>query len=485
MLNLAAISNKPLSLPFGAQAIYSTRRVNGWNGKCCNVKRASDNATLDIGFNAADFIDMAAVIAFRGVSTLTVLTWYDQSGSGNDATGTTAILRQENLMGSLYPISCIPASGNAGVGTFTIPAGVSVSRQAYTAIAVYGVGGGVANSWGHFALGTDATATNNVSILYDNTAGSQAAEYWLDTGFINTNRKSFAVPIGIPTCTTIKSDASTVTFRVNGNQTTHAAAAAITLTGGYIGRGAYSSALQGTCDFFLLAIYGSTLSATQVLQAEANIASAYGTIQSINKPGLVCFDGDSITCGLNNSGFLLNLLRQTYPLVQNSYFYLDIGVAGQTMNTINTNRASATARFDSTLKKNISHIWGGTNDIEGRASGSIVGYASTVWTTYLLPYIQALQAAGFSVVVGTMLPRSWTGSGTDISQKETERLSYNSLITSNAAGNSYVVADYANISQWASSPSTYTGTYSVDGIHPTVAGYGLLAPVCAAALAAA
>jgi hypothetical protein len=91
-----------------------------------------------------------------------------------------------------------------------------------------------------------------------------------------------------------------------------------------------------------------------------------------------------------------------------------------------------------------------------------------------------MQAANFTnVVVGTMLPRLWTGSGTDQTQKETERLAYNTLIRDGAATYGYIVADYASL--WPT-PSDYTGAGSVDGIHPTVASYTLMAAICDAAL---
>ena len=313
--------NRPkpaLTLPPGATAIYSTSRANGWTGQCLRVKRASDSAQQDIGFNDAGFLDMAAAIAFRGASTLTVVTWYDQSGNANDATGTTPILRQENAMGALQPITCNPASGSNGSAFLTIPNGVAVDRQAYTAVAVLAPGGGVANSWGHFALGTSGTLTSNVNVLYDDTTNASAAEYVLDAAFNNTSRKNFSIPIGIPSSVIVRSDATNGKLRLNGIEASWAAAASLTLTGGYIGKSAWASAAIGCCEFFMLAIYGSTFTATQCQQVEAALHSIYGVV--LNRSGIVVFDGDSISAGLNGSGYLLNLPRQTYPLVNNNYF---------------------------------------------------------------------------------------------------------------------------------------------------------------------
>lgn len=106
----------------------------------------------------------------------------------------------------------------------------------------------------------------------------------------------------------------------------------------------------------------------------------------------------------------------------------------------------------------------GTNDLDNRATGTIVGYGTTIWTSYLLPYIQAVQAAGFDrVFVGTCIARNFGGSGTDKTQKETERLAYNTLIRNNAATYGYTVLDFAGLSEL----SDYTNTtyFTSDGVH--------------------
>jgi trimeric autotransporter adhesin len=446
------------------------------------VQRASDSAQQDVGFGAGGYIDMAAAIAFQGASTLSVVTWYDMSGNGHHATGTTARLRWQNTMNGLQPLSMIASTGNAAAGTLTIPNTLTVNRQAYTAISVLSPAGGVANTWGHFSLGTSATSTDNVNVLYDNTGGAAAVEYWFDGAFRNTNRKNFSIPIGLSSCVIVRSDASNARFRLNGIETSVAASTSVTLTGGYIGRATWSSAAIGLVEMFMLAVYDRTITAAECQQVEASMEASYGV--PLRRSGIVVFDGDSITAGLNTGNFMLNLTRQAYNLTRNNLFHFNMAVAGQSMATLYTNRASATARYDSALARNYSHIFAGTNDIDGRASGSIVGHGTTVWTNSLFPYIQAMQTAGFNrVIVGAMLPRLWSGSAQDIIDKEAERLAYNSLITSNAGTYNYVVADYASL--YSGNPSAYTtGGGSTDGIHPTIATYGLMAPICAAAISA-
>ncbi|NBQ51619.1 MAG: hypothetical protein EBV86_16660, partial [Marivivens sp.] len=70
----------------GAEAAYSTRRLNGnYSGDCMTIRRASDGTTQSIGF-VDEEIDESAIETFCTGTTCTVVTWKDQSGNGNDAT---------------------------------------------------------------------------------------------------------------------------------------------------------------------------------------------------------------------------------------------------------------------------------------------------------------------------------------------------------------------------------------------------------------
>ena len=75
----------------GAEAAYSTRRLNGnYSGACMTIRR-TDGTTQTIGFDASGNISEADIISFCTGSTCTVQVWHDQSqtggtGSGNDAT---------------------------------------------------------------------------------------------------------------------------------------------------------------------------------------------------------------------------------------------------------------------------------------------------------------------------------------------------------------------------------------------------------------
>ena len=81
----------PLDAYSGAAAVYSVRRVySTYAGSAVEVRRASDDQTQDIGFDADGALDTNALGAFCSGTDCYVATWYDQSGNGKDASQSTA-----------------------------------------------------------------------------------------------------------------------------------------------------------------------------------------------------------------------------------------------------------------------------------------------------------------------------------------------------------------------------------------------------------
>lgn len=74
----------------GAAGAYSLRRLSStYEGDAIRVRRSSDNAEQDIGFVGED-LDTASLLSFVGAGNGFVTVWYDQSGSVNNATQSTA-----------------------------------------------------------------------------------------------------------------------------------------------------------------------------------------------------------------------------------------------------------------------------------------------------------------------------------------------------------------------------------------------------------
>ena len=72
----------------GAAAAYSLRLLDStYTGSAIRVRRSSDNAEQDIGFNVFGELDTVSLLAFAGTGDAFVKVWYDQA-STNDATQT-------------------------------------------------------------------------------------------------------------------------------------------------------------------------------------------------------------------------------------------------------------------------------------------------------------------------------------------------------------------------------------------------------------
>jgi hypothetical protein len=79
----------------GASVAYSLRLLSAlYVGNSIRVRRSSDNAEQDIGFNGAN-LDTAALTSFCGSGNGFVTTWYDQSGNSRNATQTTAAIQPQ------------------------------------------------------------------------------------------------------------------------------------------------------------------------------------------------------------------------------------------------------------------------------------------------------------------------------------------------------------------------------------------------------
>ncbi|HZE85011.1 MAG TPA: arabinofuranosidase catalytic domain-containing protein, partial [Puia sp.] len=68
-----------------ASVAYSLRQVKSSATKAIQVRRSSDNLTMDIGFTAGGDLDQAALLSFVGAGSGFVTIWYDQTGNGHDA----------------------------------------------------------------------------------------------------------------------------------------------------------------------------------------------------------------------------------------------------------------------------------------------------------------------------------------------------------------------------------------------------------------
>ena len=146
----------------GAEAAYSTRRLNGnYSGACMTIRR-TDGTTQTIGFDASGNISEADIISFCTGSTCTVQVWHDQSqtggtGSGNDATQSDPT-KQPTIYtgGALVKENGKLALDFDGVSNTLVNTTVSVADYGFTLV----------------NLNTYPSTSGIPSGLYDNTATS-------------------------------------------------------------------------------------------------------------------------------------------------------------------------------------------------------------------------------------------------------------------------------------------------------------------------
>jgi hypothetical protein len=112
----------------GSSVAYSFRKLSStYSGNCIRVRRSSDNAEQNIGFNG-DVLDTASLLSFVGSGSGYVVTIYDQSGNGNNANQTFASYQQRIVnSGSIVLDSSKPALD--GYCSGTIKPGYKMTSQ--------------------------------------------------------------------------------------------------------------------------------------------------------------------------------------------------------------------------------------------------------------------------------------------------------------------------------------------------------------------
>lgn len=103
--------------PSNIQFAFSLRKLSSsYTGPCLQVRRASDNTTLDIDF-AGDYVDLNAISNFCGTSQGFVTTWYDQSGNAQNVSQGTASAQPIIYDGNIFTYTT-NVSGNIVIAPY-------------------------------------------------------------------------------------------------------------------------------------------------------------------------------------------------------------------------------------------------------------------------------------------------------------------------------------------------------------------------------
>ncbi|HXC05218.1 MAG TPA: arabinofuranosidase catalytic domain-containing protein [Bacteroidia bacterium] len=139
LLSFALASNPLSAMAAASTTAYSLRKLNcAYAGKAINVRRSSDNATLDIGFTASGDLDTASLKIFVGAGSGYVVKWYDQSGNTRDASQATAANQPRIVNGGVVDrCGTMPAIyyGGMGIGLFTAPFTAYTTNVCYNGVA--------------------------------------------------------------------------------------------------------------------------------------------------------------------------------------------------------------------------------------------------------------------------------------------------------------------------------------------------------------
>lgn len=169
----------------GAEAAYSTRRLNGNVTECMVIRRASDSTTTTIGFDGSGNISEADIETFCTGTTCTVYQWLDQSGNGNTATQATpanqptiytggALVKENGKVALQFdgsndelPMSSTPLTSLTNYASF-------VAR--YTDTTVEGNLYGAVNGANNWAIGFNRGGANRYALRFYNGAHIQAGD---------------------------------------------------------------------------------------------------------------------------------------------------------------------------------------------------------------------------------------------------------------------------------------------------------------------
>ena len=120
---------------------FSTRKLRRtYTGSSLRIRRSSDNAEQDIGFNANNELDTAAISSFVGANSAFVVTWYDQGIGGHHVTQATTTLQPRIVLNGTLQTG---ANGKPGMffdgADYLVRTTHDVNANSWTAVTTFHV----------------------------------------------------------------------------------------------------------------------------------------------------------------------------------------------------------------------------------------------------------------------------------------------------------------------------------------------------------
>lgn len=441
---------------YGAQ-----RMVSGYTGDLFQLRRDSDGEILEVAPQAGgDFPDYASIVAWANGAGLTVSAIYDQTGNSRHmlqtVTANQPSFDPSQIFGNAVPILF---DGFGRTITATNP-----ETDKYMVATTSGLDG---QEMASFMAMQPKTNENQMGYWMGTNAAGDDELIGVMQG-LSFNRITVRHGTKNKQINDLDPMASFTPF-VHGMSVGSGALTQWTrqgrdATGGVdpasanVERLVLGKALLGNAEFYgQYRLFGIVYYATPVSNADgdtlqAGLETAFGFNSAPEYT--VSFIGDSITEG-TGSRLLQNMTHYLERELTKSNRLYNFGDHGVTLDSIFGRTSALYADAFQSGVPNVAFIQAGINDImQGDA---------TLYAEHLTPMVADLQAAGFIVVVCTLLPVETARQGGGTLARYN---SYNAEIIGNAAGADYVLDLTSNPTMGPIVAGDDTTKYP-DGIHPS------------------
>lgn len=149
----------------GAAAAYSLRLLDAdYSGSAINVRRASDNAVQDIGFDANGDLDTSALATFCAGTNGFIVRWYDQSGNGYDVEQATTSRQPQIVASGAVLTKNGKPSANGGSGIVLLSNTLPTPLSQPTNLILVAASGGASNRYAFGETQYFGTGASNFSM---------------------------------------------------------------------------------------------------------------------------------------------------------------------------------------------------------------------------------------------------------------------------------------------------------------------------------
>lgn len=437
-----------------ACAVFKLR--SAYVGDCFVVTRASDSATLSIGFDSAGFADWKTVDIFLAGTTGNITTWYDQSGNGNDLTQSAASA-PVSIGASVNGIRAI-SFDSIGFTQYLHNSSVVVTNWSNSTTCLLSRLQLSNFNSGLYQIG-DAVERINLLTLTGQGIASTGSNTVTSTEQLQVNPQ-FLVDIIVTTGRTI----------YQNNQVSSAVESDGSATAtGIVLSNAIANTVPCPQDALAFIVYNTALSTANVNLLQQ---SAY-TISGIQPQAcdIFCYVGDSLMAGklVNSVTPMETMFMVALPnAIQHPFRFYNIGVSGAVTSSISGYATTFAPLIFRSGVNNIVCVEGGTNDLANSSAttpASVYANLKTICATF--------KSAGFQkVCLSTVLPRNALFSGGQTGAGfETARLALNVLIRAGQGVDYDVLVDMGGDPTIGVEATYCTATYSIDNVHPNVLGH--------------